>query len=215
MRLMPEPMFSTTSMRYSMPNSSGFRGTLLVPQIRFRHARGQPARTDDLDPVLEDVDLDVGRRAVVAVRHRVRDGLPQRLLRQLRPFLPPHVPDDEELDVDLRQDPRHRVVDHRRHIPVEVPSIEDSHLLRAEDSAHDTWADVVKRRTSRARSHAPACVIRSSSSTRPRFRSATRRSMASGILARRLNRAQVSSSRSRSMEKSAHGIWSKCRRPAA
>ena len=133
MRLMPEPMFSTTSMRYSRPNSSGFRGTLLVPQIRFRHARGQPARTDDLDPVLEDVDLDVGRRAVVAVRHRVRDGLPQRLLRQLRPFLPPHVPDDEELDVDLRQDPRHRVVDHRRHIPVEVPSIEDSHLLRAEE----------------------------------------------------------------------------------
>ena len=66
------------------------------------------------------------------MRHGVRDGLPKRLFRQLRPFLPPHAPDDE-LHVDLRQDPRHRVVDHRGHIAVEVPPIENPHLLHAQE----------------------------------------------------------------------------------
>ena len=83
------------------------------------------------------------------------------------------------------------------------------------NSADDTCALVVNRRTSRAVSHAPAWVIRSSPSSNPRFRRAAIRSMVSGILARRLNRPQVSSSRSFSIEKSGQGFLSKCRRPAA
>ena len=31
MRLMPEPTFSTTPIRYSMPNNNGFRGMLFKP----------------------------------------------------------------------------------------------------------------------------------------------------------------------------------------
>ena len=77
------------------------------------------------------------------------------------------------------------------------------------NSAQDTWAEVVNLRMSRARSHAPAWVIRSSLSSSPRFRRATIRSIDSGTLARRLNRAHVSSSRSFSREKSGQGFLSK------
>ena len=41
-RLMPEPMFSTTSIRYSMLNSRGFRGMLLTPRSPSLIPAGNP-----------------------------------------------------------------------------------------------------------------------------------------------------------------------------
>ena len=41
-RRIPEPMFSTTSILYSMPNSRGFRGMLFVPRSASVMPAGNP-----------------------------------------------------------------------------------------------------------------------------------------------------------------------------
>ena len=107
-------------------------GHALDAQIRLRHSRRQTTRTDDFDSILEDVNVDVRRRAVITMCHGIRNGFPMCLFRQLRLFVPPHVLDDE-LDVDLGKHPGHRVVEHRRNVAMEIPSIKNSHFLGAHE----------------------------------------------------------------------------------
>ena len=51
----------------------------LGAQIRFLHPCGQPAWTDDFDPILKDVNLDIRSRAVVAVGNGIRHCFPKGL----------------------------------------------------------------------------------------------------------------------------------------
>ena len=82
----------------------------LGAQIRFLHPCGQSARTDDFDPVLEDVNLDVRSRAVVAVCNGIRHRFSQSFFGQFRSasisshphrkhLRPPHVQANGHLPV--------------------------------------------------------------------------------------------------------------------
>ncbi len=109
---------------------------------RFSHAGGQPARTDNFEPVREQVNLHIGGGAVVPMGQGVDDRLTNGFFRQLRPLLPLHALNDV-LDIDLGENPGHHPLHHRIDVAVEVASVENAHLIGShEESARNVGADI-------------------------------------------------------------------------
>ena len=99
-------------------------------EMRFGHAGRQPARADDFEPILEEINLHIGSRAIITMGQSVDHYLTNGPFRQFRPFLPFDMPDDV-FHLDPGKNPGHHIINHGIDIAVETAPVQDAHLIGA------------------------------------------------------------------------------------
>ncbi len=82
------------------PEQKRIAWNTLEAKISLSHARRQTAGTDNFHPILENIDLHIGRGTIIAMGKRVHHRLAQRLFGQFRSLITLDMLDDV-LHIDL------------------------------------------------------------------------------------------------------------------